>query len=102
MKKKSGSTTRLGQKVYVYANPVRYWMSDNKLIKTVLDATSLTGLAAGIGWVAGKKTVKENFIADPSSNAMNYVKFTVVMAPAVALKEYLEYRVSSPKRLMYI
>ena len=49
-----------------------------------------------------KKTVKENFIADPSSNAMNYVKFTVVMAAAVALKEYLEYRVSSPKRLMYI
>ena len=49
-----------------------------------------------------KKTVKENFTADPSSNAMNYVKFTVVMAAAVSLKEYLEYRVSSPKRLMYI
>ena len=30
-------------------------MADNKLIKTVLDAASLIGLAAGIGWVAGKK-----------------------------------------------
>jgi len=27
-------------------------MSDNKLVKTVIDATTLTGLAAGIGWVA--------------------------------------------------
>ena len=47
-----------------------------------------------------KKTVTENFTSDPSSNAMNYVKFTVVMAAAVALKQCLEYRVSSPKRLM--
>ena len=49
-----------------------------------------------------QKTVTENFTADQSSNAMNYVKFTVVMAAAVALKQCLEYRVSSLKRLMYI
>ena len=35
-----------------------------------------------------KKAVKENFTSDPSSNAMNYVKF--VMAAAIALTQYLE------------
>ena len=26
-------------------------MSDNKLVKTILDAATLTAIAAGIGWV---------------------------------------------------
>ena len=29
-------------------------MSDNKLVKTIMDAAILTGIAAGIGWI-GKK-----------------------------------------------
>ena len=58
-------------------------MSDNKLVKTITDAATLTGLVAGIGWVA-KKVVKENFTSDPSSSAMNYVKFTAVMAGSIA------------------
>ena len=64
-------------------------MSDNKLVKTITDAATITGLVAGIGWVA-KKVVKENFTSDPSSSAMNYVKFTAVMAASIALKQYLE------------
>jgi len=64
-------------------------MSDNKLVKTVIDAATLTGLAAGVGWAA-KKVVKENFTSDPSSSAMNYVRFTAVMAGSIALKKYLE------------
>ena len=64
-------------------------MSDNKLVKTIIDAATLTGLAAGIGWAA-KKVVKENFTSDPSSSAMNYVQFTAVMAGSIALKKYLE------------
>ena len=64
-------------------------MSDNKLVKTILDAATLTGIVAGIGWVA-KKVAKENFTNDPSSNAMNYVKFTAAMAGGIALKNYLE------------
>ena len=64
-------------------------MFDNKLVKTILDAASLTGLVAGIGWVS-KKTVKENVTSDPSSNVMNYVKFTAVMSGAIAAKKYLE------------
>ena len=63
-------------------------MSDNKLVKTIMDAATLTGLVAGIGWAA-KKVVKENFTSDPSSNVMNYVKFTAVMAGSIALKHYL-------------
>jgi len=63
--------------------------SDNKLVKTVTDALVLTGLAAVIGWIA-RKVVKENFTPDPSSNAMNYVKFAAALAGSIALKQYLE------------
>ena len=58
-------------------------MSHNKLVKTIIDAATLTGLAA-------KKVVKENFTSDPSSSAMNYVKFTAVVAASIALKKYLK------------
>ena len=64
-------------------------MSDNKLVKTILDAATLTGIAAGMGWIA-KKVAKETFTPDPSSNAINYVKFTAVMAANIALEKYLE------------
>ena len=64
-------------------------MSDNKLVKTIMDAAILTGIAAGIGWI-GKKVVKENFTNDPSSNVMNYAKFTAVMAGSLALKQCLQ------------
>ena len=63
-------------------------MSDKRLVKTVLDAATLTGLAAGIGWAA-KRVLKENFTSDPSSRAMNYIQFTAVMAGNIALKQYL-------------
>ena len=64
-------------------------MSNNKLVKTIMDAATLTGLVAGIGWIA-KKVVKENFTQDPSSNVMNFAKFTATMAGSIALKQYLE------------
>ena len=64
-------------------------MSDNKLVKSILDAATITGLVAGVGWMV-KKTTKENFTADPSANIMNYVNFTAVMAGSVALKKYLK------------
>jgi len=62
---------------------------NNKLVKTVIDAATITGLAAGIGWAA-KKVTKENFTSDPSGSAMNYVNVTAVVAGSIALKEYLE------------
>ena len=64
-------------------------MSDNKLVKTIMDAAILTAIAAGIGWI-GKKVVKEDFTNDPSSNVMNYAKFTAVLAASIAVKQYLE------------
>jgi len=64
-------------------------MSDNKLVKTIMDAATLTGLAAGIGW-ASKKVLKEEVTANPSANVRNYFKFTAVMAASLALKQYLE------------
>ena len=63
--------------------------SNNKLVQTIIEAATPTGLAAGIGWAA-KKVVKENFTQDPSSDAMNYVKFTAVMTASIAAKKYLE------------
>ena len=47
-------------------------MSDNKLVKTIMDAATLTGLVSGIGWVA-KKVVKENFTSDPSGEFLGHV-----------------------------
>ena len=64
-------------------------MSDNKLVKVIMDSATLTGIAAGIGWIV-KKGVKENFTPDPSSNIMNFVKFTAIMAGNIALKQYLQ------------
>ena len=64
-------------------------MSDNKLVKTLMEAATLTSLAAGIGW-ASKKVLKEELTANPTTNVMNFVKFTVVMAGSIALKDYLE------------
>ena len=64
-------------------------MSDNKLVKTLTDATAITGLAAGIGFLA-RKVIKEPMTSDPSTNLMNNVKFTVVIAASLATKDYLE------------
>jgi len=63
-------------------------MSDNKLLKTIMEAVTLTGLAAGIGWVS-KKVLKEDATANPSTNIMNYIKFTSVMAASIVLMDYL-------------
>lgn len=61
-------------------------MSDNKVVKTVLDAASLV---VGIGFVA-KKMFKKSFTSDPSGSIENYLMFTGVMAGSIALKKYLE------------
>jgi len=63
-------------------------MSDNKLVKTIMEAGTLTCLVAGIGW-ASKKVLKEDVTANPSNNVMNYVKFTAIMAASIAAKDYL-------------
>ena len=54
-----------------------------------MGAATLTGIAAGIGFIV-KEVIKENLTNEPSSNVMNYVKFTAVMAGSIALKQYLE------------
>lgn len=56
-------------------------MSDNKLVKTLTDAATITGITAEYEWVA-KKLVKEPLTSDPSTNLVNYVKFPVVVAAA--------------------
>ena len=64
-------------------------MSDNKLVKSIIDAATITGLVAGIGFL-GRKIIKEDLTKDPSANLMNCINFTAVMAGSIALKKYLE------------
>ena len=64
-------------------------MTDDKLVKKLTDAATITGLAAGFGWIA-KKVIKEQMTSDLSSNLMNYVKLTIIMAASIASKQYLE------------
>ena len=47
-------------------------MSVFKHVKTLTDLATLTGLAAGIGWIA-VKVIKESMTSDPSSNLICYV-----------------------------
>ena len=70
----------------------------NKLVKTVTDSAVLVGLTAGVGYLA-KKMLQENFLGDPSSSIMNYVKFTAVLAGSMALKIYLEDQKIIPKSI---
>ena len=70
----------------------------NKLIKMVTDSAVLVELTAGVGYLA-KKILKENFLGDPSSNVMNYAKFTGVLAGSMALKTYLEDQKILPKSI---
>ena len=68
----------------------------NKLVKMVTDSAVLVGLSAGVGYLA-KKILKEHFLGDPSSNIMNYAKFTG--AGSMALKTYLEDQKILPKSI---
>ena len=72
--------------------------SENKLVKTAMDASVVVGIAAGVGYV-GKKVMKESFINDPSSNLTNYGKWVLVLAGSMYLKEYLETKNILPKSL---
>ena len=73
-------------------------IEQNKLVKTVTDSAVMVGLAAAVGYVS-KKMLKENFLGDPSSSIMNYVKFTAVLAGSMALKTYLEDQKIIPKSI---
>lgn len=57
----------------------------------IIDAATLTGFAASIGWIL-KKVIKKNFTSNNSSNVMNFAKFTAVIAAIIVLKQYLEYQ----------
>ena len=45
-------------------------ISDNKLVKSIPDAATITGLVAGIVWI-GRKIIKEDLTKDPSANVMS-------------------------------
>ena len=57
------------------------WLITSLVVKTIMDAAS-------VGYVVAKKVVKGNFTSDPSSNVMNYAKFTAVMAGSKVKSAY--------------
>ena len=69
----------------------------NKLVKMVTDSAVLVGLSAAVGYLA-KKILNEHFLGDPSSNVMNYAKFTGVLAGSMALK-YLSGRSENTSKI---
>jgi len=71
---------------------------ENKMIKTVTDASVVIGLAAGVGYVS-KKVLKESFLNDPSTSLPNYGKWVLVLASSLYLKQYLEDQKILPKYL---
>ena len=71
-------------------------MSENKLVKTITGATVVVGIASAFGYL-GKKTLKENFIGDPSASIANFGKWVVVLSGSLYAKEYLEDKNILPK-----
>ena len=70
----------------------------NKLVRMVTDSAVLVGLSAAVGYLA-KKILNEHFLGGPSSNVMNYAKFTGVLAGSMAMKTYLEDQKILPKSI---
>lgn len=52
----------------------------------ILHCLLIWPLARG-GW----RKISQTFTADPSTNAMNYVKCTILMAAAIAFKRYFKF-----------
>ena len=71
---------------------------NNKLMKTITDAATITRLAAGMGWLA-KKVLKEQFTGDQSASVVNYVKMTAAVATSLAVKDSLEDKKTIPKAM---
>ena len=72
--------------------------TDNKLVKTLLNAATLTGLTTGIGWAA-KKAFRRSFTCDSSESFENYAMFTAALAGSIVLKRYLEDQKILPNRI---
>ena len=68
----------------------------NKLVTTVTDSTVIVSITNGVGYLV-KKLLREDFLEDPSSRVMNFVKFTGIVAGSMVLKGYLEKEKILPK-----
>ena len=63
--------------------------TQNKLVKNLMEASTLMAIATGVGFV-GRKIIKEPLTSDPSSNLMNFGKWVLVLTGSIYLREYLE------------
>ena len=63
--------------------------TQNKLVKTLMEASTLVTISAGAGFI-GRKIIKEPLTSDPSANIMNFGKWILVLTGSIYLREYLE------------
>ena len=63
--------------------------TENKLVKNLMEASTLIAIATGAGYV-GKKIIKEPLTSDPSTNIMNFGKWIIVLTGSIYLRDYLE------------
>jgi len=75
--------------------------TENKLIKTAMEATVIVGIASGLGFIS-KKLLKESFLNDPSTSLTNYGKWVLVLAGSLYLREYLIDQKIIPKSLQTV
>ena len=71
---------------------------DNKVVKTLMDGATLTGLTAGIGWAA-KRVLRRSFTDDASNSFENLGMFTLALSGAIALKNWLHEKKYLPDNL---
>ena len=63
--------------------------TENKLVKTLMEASTLIAISTGAGYI-GKKIIKEPLTSDPSTNIMNFGKWIIVLTGSIYLRDYLE------------
>ena len=62
---------------------------DSKLGKTVVEASTLVAISAGVGYIC-KKFLKTSVTNDPSNSIENYGKFTAVLVGSLYIRDYLQ------------
>ena len=64
--------------------------TQNKLVKNLMEASTLMAIATGVGFV-GKKIIKEPLLLlIHQHNIMNFGKWVLVLTGSIYLREYLE------------
>ena len=62
---------------------------DSKLGRVVIEASTLVGISAGVGYIA-KKILKTSVTNDPSNSIEKYGKWVAALTAAIYTRDYLQ------------